>query len=191
MMEQTEETKVNELSQPRAPFGMLAEFANPKVLLDAAKALRQAGYEKFDTHSPFPVHGMDRAMGLGDSKLGWLVMFSAIIGGAGIFVLQAWAAMVAYPIITSGKPLLSTEAFIPTTFELIVLSAGFAAVFGMLALNKLPLFYHPVFKSKHFHKASTHGFFVSIEADDTQFEALKTRVFLEKLGGTNIELLEK
>ncbi|BBM89946.1 hypothetical protein COTS27_01664 [Spirochaetota bacterium] len=171
-------------------FGMVAEFDNPHHLLEGAKAFSKAGYEKFETHSPFPIHGMDKAMGLKDSKLGWVVIISALLGGAGIFVLQAWAAVIAYPFIISGKPYLSTEAYIPATFEMIILSAGFAAVFGMFMLNKLPKFYHPLFKSKHFYKASSHGFFLSVEKEDTQFEPTKTRNFFTGLGAKNIEIIE-
>lgn len=168
---------------------IVSEFSNPKVLLEAAKNLRSAGYEKFETYSPFPIHGMDRAMGLSDSKLGWIVIISALVGGIGGFFLEAWSSTTAYRLVISGKPFLSTEAFVPIVFELTILFSAFSTVFGLFALNKLPAFYHAIFKHKTFYKASSDGFFISVDGSDTQFDEEKTAEFLRELQGENIEVI--
>lgn len=168
---------------------IIAEFANPKALLKAAGGLRYGGYEKFEAYSPFPVHGMDEAMGLSDSRLGWIVMISALAGALGGLFFQAWASAAAYRLVISGKPFLSVEAFIPVTFELTILCAAFSTFFGLLILNKLPAFYHIVFKSKNFHRASSESFFISVDSTDIQFDRSKTVEYLERLGGENIETL--
>ena len=173
-------------------YGIIAEFQNPHELLVAASKVYEEGYRSYDSHSPFPIHGMDKAMRMSDSKLGWIVITFAILGAVGGFSLQAWSSMIAYPFLISGKPLLSTEAFIPITFETTILFSSFSTVFGMLILNKMFVsFYHPIFKSKNFvAKASSHGFFISIEAKDPQFESEKTSKFLTKIGGKNVEVIE-
>lgn len=168
---------------------IVSEFANPKVLLEAAKNLKSAGYEKFETYSPFPVHGMDRAMGLSDSRLGWIVIISALVGGIGGFFLEAWTSTTAYRLVVSGKPFLSTEAFVPVIFELTILFSAFSTVIGLFALNKLPTFYHAIFKHKTFYKASSDGFFISVDSADTQFDEEKTVAFLKELEGENIEVI--
>jgi len=171
-------------------FGILAEFANPGELLKAAEKIRDHGFQKWDTHTPFPVHGMDRAMGLGNSKLGILVLFSSMFGATGAFAIQWWSASIIYPLVISGKPFNSYPAWVPITFEGGILGAAFAAVFGMLFFNRLPMLYHSLFKSKNFLRFSDNGFFISIEAVDPQFDANVTLKFLETIGGKNIELIE-
>eukprot|EP01043_Picozoa_sp_COSAG02_P082877 COSAG02_NODE_21010_length_806_cov_1.360679_1_plen_126_part_10 len=115
-------------------YGVLAEFANPTELLLAAEKTKAAGYKHFETFSPFPIHGMDDAMGLKPSILGWIVFCGGTIGLSAGMGLQTWAQVVAYPYIISGKPLFSYPAFVPVAFELLVLFAAFATVFGMFAL---------------------------------------------------------
>ena len=171
---------------------MVAEFDNPRELLHAAKSVRDAGYLKFETYSPFPIHGMDKAMRLKDSKLGWVVIVGALIGAIGGFSLQAWASTTAYRFVISGKPFLSAEAYVPVTFESMILFTGFTTFFGLFAMSKLPQFYHLIFKHKTFYKASSDGFFLSVDGDDVQFSEGSTMEFLSKLGGKNIEhLVEK
>ncbi len=180
---------MSDSNQPKL-FGVLAEFANPHDLLKAAEKIRDKGFRFWDTHTPFPVHGMDKAMGLGDSKLGILVFVCALFGVSGAFALQWWASSVIYPIVISGKPFNSYPAYVPITFEGGILFSAFAAIFGMLAINKLPQYYHSLFRSKNFLRFSDDGFFVSIEAKDPQFDASSTKAFLEEIGGKNIELIE-
>ena len=170
--------------------GILAEFADPHALIKGAEAVRDAGYKVFDCHSPFPIHGMDQAMGLKRSPMGFIVAVGAFIGAATGLGLQGWASTYAYPLVISGKPLFSWQAYIIITFALFVLVGAITAVFGMLGLNKLPRLHHPVFYSDNFKKASDDGFFMSIEASDTQFDPDQTRRFLESIGGSNVEVLE-
>lgn len=169
---------------------MLARFETPGALLKAAEKTHGAGIEKFDIHSPFPIHGMDQAMGLKRSPLGYIIGVMGVIGLIGGLGLQWWTSTVDYPLVISGKPFFSFQAYIPITFALTVLFAAFGAVFGMLALNKLPQLYHTLFNSKQFERVTDDGFFVSIEADADDFDEYETKTFLESLGGMDIEMVE-
>ncbi len=173
------------------PFGYLAEFNTPRELIHAASVMRDAGYTKFDAHSPFPIHGMDDAMGLKPSILGWIVLCGGSIGLTTGIVLQWWVSTTAYPLVISGKPLFSYQAFVPVTFELMVLFSAFAAVFGMFAINGLPRWYHSLFNNESFAKATSHGFFISVEAKDPLFNTEITRSVLENAGGHNVSLVEE
>ncbi|MBC8401314.1 MAG: DUF3341 domain-containing protein [Candidatus Marinimicrobia bacterium] len=170
--------------------GILAEFSNPATLIKAAEKVCDAGYQLFDCHSPFLIHGLDAAMGMKRSKLGFVVAVIAGVGAVLGLLLQWWVATVEYPIIVSGKPLFSWQAFLIVTFALMVLFGAFAAVFGMFHFNRLPQLHHPVFYSENFKKASDDGFFISIEAADKIFDRQLTAAFLKEIGGTNVELLE-
>lgn len=169
---------------------MLAEFDGPTTLLKAAGKLRDAGYNRFDCHSPFPIHGMDKAMGLKRSPLGWMVGLAALVGTSSALALQWWTSTIDYPLVISGKPFFSFQAYLPVTFALGVLLAAATALIGMLALNGLPRYHHPVFYSDRFAKASDDGFFISVESSDKNFDLENTRILLEKSGGNNIEILE-
>lgn len=171
-------------------YGLLAEFKDPHALLQAAVAVRDAGYKKFDCHSPFPVHGMDAAMGLKKSILGWIVAICAFGGAGGAMLLQWWTGSVAYPFVISGKPFFSFPAFIPVTFELSILSAGIVSVLALLGLNKLPRLHHPLFNSEQFAKASNDSFFISIEATDAKFKEAETKKFLESIGSMGVEVIK-
>jgi len=170
-------------------WGVLAEFRTPGQLLHAAEKVREAGYRRWDVYSPFPVHGMSEAMGLKPSRVSWLMGFAAAAGAGGAFALQYWTSAVDYQIVVDGKPLGAWEPFTPVVFELGVLFAGFAAVFGMLALNGLPKWFHPLFTKERFLRSSDDGLFIAIEADDPRFEPEETSRFLESVGGGNIELV--
>ncbi len=172
-------------------FGMLAEFETPAALLKAAVKVRNAGYKKFDCHSPFPIHGMDKAMGMKRSHLGFIIAIFALIGAVTGLGLQYWVHSVEYPHIISGKPLFAWQAYIIVMFALFVLFGAGSAVLGMLHINRLPRFHHPVFFSDRFSKVTTDGFFISIEADDPQFDLRKTAAFLQEIGGIHIERLEE
>lgn len=171
-------------------FGVIAEFKTPHDLLEAANKVREAGYKKFDTYSPFPVHGMDAAMGMSDSKLGWIVLLCGATGGSLAILMQWWMSAVDYKTVIGGKPFFSYQAFVPITFELTVLLSAFGAVFGMLALNALPQLHHAVFSYRRFRKATDDGFFLAIEAKDPNFDASRAQRLLEEAGGEHIELLE-
>jgi len=178
-------------SSSKSLFGVLAEFESPAHLLQAAEKVRDKGFKHWDTHSPFPIHGMDKAMGLKDSKLGWIVLCTGTLGVAGTHLLQWWSAVYAYPMVISGKPLNSYPAFIPVTFEGGILLSAFGAIFGMLAINKLPRLYHALFTSQQFKRATDDAFFISIESKDPQFNLEDVQVLLSSLGGKNIEVIHE
>lgn len=167
----------------------LAQFPDTASLSKAAEKVRDAGYTKWDCHSPFPVHGLDRAMGEGQSPLGWIVGFCALLGAGGAMFMQWWMNAFDYPLVISGKAFFSFQAFVPVTFELSILLSCFGAVFGMFALNGLPLLHHPIFNSERFQQATDDGFFISIEARDPKYTAEETKRFLESVGGENVEVI--
>jgi len=168
-------------------YGILAEFKNPKELMDAARLVKDSGYRHFDTFSPFPIHGIDRAMNLNKSKLGWIVAGHGMLGLTGGFAMIYYMMVIDYPLNISGKSLFNFPAWVPVLFELTVLLAAFGAVFGMFYLNGLPRFNHPLFNSENFKKATDDGFFVCIESEDPQFEPEKVQKLLADAGATNIE----
>jgi Protein of unknown function (DUF3341) len=174
---------------PGSLFGALAEFADPAGLYHACEGVRDAGYTRWDAHTPFPVHGLERAMGLRDSRLPWVVLLLALGGGIAGMGLQGWVSTMAYPLVISGKPFFSWPAFVPVTFELAVLGGALGAVFGMFAFNQLPTLHHPLFNSKRFERASDDGFFISIESWDPQFDRDRTVDLLRRLGATGVELV--
>ena len=178
-------------SSSKKTFGALAEFANPAELISAAEQLRDAGFKEFDCHSPFPIHGMDEAMGEKRSPLGYIVGTVAILAFLGMMGFQLWTSGVDYPLVLSGKPFLSYQAFGVASWAVMVLTSSLTAVITMLILNRLPRYHHPLFFSKNFEKVTTDGFFVSVESDDVKFDNDKTCQLLESIGGTNVELLEE
>lgn len=171
-------------------YGVLAEFSDPGALLHAAEQVREAGYKHFDAHSPFPIHGMDRAMGLGQSKVGFIAFLGGATGLALATWLQWWTSAVDYPINISGKPFFAVEPSIPIMFELTVLFSAIAAVGGMLALNGLPRPYNPLFYSRRFARVTDNAFFLQIAAADDHFDAEQTGSFLQKIGALNVEVIK-
>ena len=129
-------------------------------------------------------------MGLRRSPLPWIVLVMGLVGAAASFGLQWWVHASAYPLVISGKPYFSWPANIPITFELAVLFASIGAVFGMLGLNRLPMHFHPLFRSKVFERASDDAFFISIESWDPKFDPTATSQLLKSLGARSVELLE-
>jgi hypothetical protein len=172
-------------------FGVLGEFESTGQLLEAARAVRDAGYTRWDCHSPFPVHGLDRAMGLRDTRLPWIVFFAGMTGTAVAILMQWWMNAVDYPIMISGKPMFSLPANIPVAFELTVLFAAVSAFAAMFVFNDLPKFYHPTFKSRRFRQVTTDRFFVVIEASDPRFDAERAEQLLRSLGSAHVERLEE
>jgi len=188
--------------------GYLAEFDNVQDLYHAAEHVRDAGYSRWDVHTPFPVHGMDAAMGNPRSILPKLVFCGGITGTTIAFILQTvtqtnfWGKTLGlnfvqeivetYPTVVQAKPvdIWTLPAFFPVMFELTILFSAFTTLFGLLALMGLPRWNHPLFTSKRFAKFSDDGFFVCIEARDPKFSQDGTKALLEKAGGKNVELVE-
>src|SRR5579864_6671472 len=163
-------------------YGVVAEFETAEELISAAEKTRLAGYRRFEAYSPFPVEGLAEAIGLKRNAVPLITLIGGLCGGLGGFGLQYWVAVIAYPLNIGGRPLNSWPAFIPITFEMTVLFAGFAAVVSMLALNGLPMPYHPVFNVSTFRWASRDRFFLLIERTDEQFDLKKTTAFLRSIG---------
>jgi hypothetical protein len=171
-------------------YGVMAEFDDPSSLVAAANRAREEGYRQMDAYSPFPIEELHDAMGEHHSRLPLVVLIGGLIGCLGGFALQYWVSAMAYPINVGGKPLNSWPAFIPVTFECTILAAALSAVLGMLALNGLPMPYHPVFNVPRFALASRNRFFLVIEAKDVKFELNETRRFLETLGPREVTTVE-
>jgi molybdopterin-containing oxidoreductase family membrane subunit len=166
--------------------GILAEFDSPTALVRAAHRVRRAGFKEWDTHSPFPVHGLERAMALKRSIVTWFVLVMGLGGAAVGMALQWWVSAEAYPLVISGKPLFSWQAFVPIAFECGVLGGALGAILGFLLLSRLPQHWHPVFRLKRFESMTNDGFFLSISADDPKFGA-DTERLLSKAGATYVE----
>jgi hypothetical protein len=171
-------------------YGLMAEFDSPETLLEAARRAFAEGFRKMDAYSPFPVDGLAEAIGFHRTRVPLIVLIGGILGCVGGFYLQYWVAVIHYPINIGGRPLNSWPAFIPITFELTVLLAALAAFFGVLALNRLPMPYHPAFNVERFELASRNRFFLCIEATDPKFDVERTRRFLEEIGSLGTHEVE-
>ncbi|MGB3544242.1 DUF3341 domain-containing protein [Rubrivirga sp.] len=170
--------------------GLLAEFSDPGALVHAIEGLRERGYTQLDTYSPFPIHGMDRAMGLPVSKLGFMVFGGGLLGGFLGWALQWWTSEVDYAINISNKPLFAWESSVPVMFELTILFSALTAVGGMLALNGLPRPYNPLFNSERFSRATDDAFFVHVSVRDDSFSRSTTASDLDDLGALALEYVD-
>ncbi len=179
----------------RKLYGLGAELPSAAALFHAAEGMRDAGFKRWDVFSPFPIHGMDDAMGLGKSVVSFIVLAAGLTGTSTALLLELGSALYLYPMIVQGKPtngwagLTTIPAFFPVIFELTVLFSAFGAVFGMLAMNLLPRWHHPIFNWDRFNKVTDDGFFVVVEASDPRFSEKDTVAFLSGLGATNITMV--
>jgi len=194
-----------ESDEDRVLWGVLGEFDDVSQVLRAAKQMRAAGYRRFDVHSPFPIHGIDDAIGIRPTILPWIVLLGGLTGMATGFVLTIFTmadlplavpgppgapALEPYPYLISGKPFLSLPAFIPPIFELTILLSAFGAVFGMFLLNKLPLLYQPLFNNETFQRATDDRFILVVEARDREFDPQRTQALLAEQGALSTEEVE-
>jgi hypothetical protein len=171
-------------------YGLMAEFEDVEHLIEAARRTREAGYRHYDAYTPIPSEELAEAMHAHDNRLPWLVLAGGILGGVGGYALQYWTSVVDYPINVGGRPLHSWPAFIPPAFETTILGAALFCVLGMLALNGLPMPYHPVFNVPRFALSSRDRFFLCIEATDPIFEVDATRRFLERFAPREVNVVE-
>ncbi len=173
------------------PWAVATTFYSTSDLLEAVRAVRKKGYRKLDAFTPFPIHGIDDAMGESRSKLGYLIAACGFTGIVTAQTLMYWTGAVDYPLIIGGKPLYAVEFTVPITFELMVLFSAFAAVFGMLAFNGLPRFNHPVFNYSNYHRATDDGFILLVERDGNHFEPAAIIELLNELGGEKTEIVHE
>ncbi len=199
-MDTTKADNTTAPAEPRRLWGLLAEFEDVDHLLDAARKVRDAGFKRWDCYTPFPVHTLDDAMGQRPTVLPWISLVCGLTGLVSAVILQWWtnassvdlapAFLQGYPFLISGKPFFSLPANVPVIFELTILFAALGTVVGMLALNQLPLLYHPLFKRPRFARVTNDRFFIAIEAMDSKFEYDATRGMLESLGAAVVEDVE-
>jgi hypothetical protein len=178
------------MKQQENIYGLMAEFATPEQLLEAARQTHNSGYRRIDAFAPFPIEGLAHAIGFHRTRLPLVVLLAGIVGAVSGFALQYYAAAVSYPINVGGRPLNSWPAFIPVTFEITILFAAGAAVFGMLIMNGLPTPYHPVFNVPRFALASRDRFFLCIKARDPMFDTELTRKFMQTLNPREVTEIE-
>jgi hypothetical protein len=171
------------------PSWLVAELVTPDELVAAAVAFRDAGYTEWDTHSPFPVHGMERAMGMRPSRVPIFVLVLGLAGAAAGMLLQWWTSTVDYPMVVSGKPYFSWPAFVPIMFECGVLGGALGAVGGLLFETRLPRHHHPLFFAPGFERASDDRFFLSVASSDPRFDAGATERLLRELGAARVETI--
>jgi len=172
---------------PGELYGVLAEFDSPGALVRAARKVKDAGYTEFDCYSPFPVHGIDEAMGIKRTILPLLVFGGGITGTVGGMFLQWWMNAYDWPWNVGGKPTWSIPANIPIAYETTILLSVLTTFFGMWILNKLPQVWHPFFKLDRFLRASDDGFLLGIEARDKRFDQARTTELLVKAGATGVD----
>jgi len=167
-------------------WGLMAEFDSPADLVRACRAAREAGYRQMDAYTPFPMEAVFEALGLHRNAMPLLVLCGGLLGCVGGLGLCYWVSVVAYPLNVGGRPFFSLPAFIPVTFECTILAAALFAVLGMLALNGLPMPYHPVFNVPSFAMASRDRFFLCIESADARFDREATQKFLEQFSPLSV-----
>lgn len=171
-------------------YGVIGEFSDPHELVHAGRKIREMGYTKLDAMSPFPVHGIDDAIGIPYSKLGWIVICVGLCGTLTAELLIWWCGVINYPLVIGGKPLFDFSFTIPIAFELTILFSAFAAFIGMFALNGLPRLYHPALNYKNTHRASDDRFLLVIEANDPHFDAQRSADHLRHVGASEVEVVE-
>jgi hypothetical protein len=170
---------------------MIAEFDTAASILHAAEKVREEKYQRWDVFTPFPIHGMDKAMGIRNSRVGWFSFIGGVTGYTSGMLMIWWMNAVDYPIVIGGKPMFSPFGAFPPCYELTILFGSFGALFGMLFLNRLPRLHHPLLKHRNFAQATHDKYFLVIETTDAKFSEGETRKLLESLGSRHIEMVEE
>jgi anaerobic selenocysteine-containing dehydrogenase len=175
------------MSQPHA---ILAEYDTPADIMAAAEKVREAGYSKWDVHTPFPVHGMDDAMGLDNAQVGWFTFFGGLIGFTTGMLMIWYMNKFDFDIVVGGKPLFSGFYAFPVAYELTILLGAFGSIGGMFIMNRLPRHHHPLLANERFAAVTNDKFFVVIDCKDPGYHETETRALLERTGAAHIELVE-
>ena len=173
------------------PYGLIAEFTTPAAIMHAAEKVRDVGFRRWDVFTPFPVHGMDKAMGLKNSKVGWFAFIGGVTGYTCGMLMIWYMNDYNYAIVVGGKPMFSPFSAFPPSYELTILFGSFGALLGMLFLNRLPRLHHPLLKNRRFAKVTHDRFFIVIECDDPKYSEKETVKLLEDLGSNHIEVAEE
>lgn len=173
------------------PYGIIAEFENPADTMHAAEKVRDLGFRRWDVFTPFPVHGMDKAMGLKNSSVGWFSFIGGVSGYTCGMLMIWFMNALDYPILIGGKPMFSPFSAFPPSYELTILFGSFGSLLGMLFLNRLPRLHHPLLKNRRFALATHDRFFVVIETSDPKYSEAETRKLFESLGSRHIEVVEE
>jgi hypothetical protein len=176
---------------PNKPYGLIAEFDTPADVMHAAEKVRDAGFTRWDVFTPFPVHGMDKAMGLKNSKVGWFAFIGGCTGYTTGMLMIWFMNAFDYRIVVGGKPMFSPYSAFPPSYELTILFGAFGSLLGMLFLNRLPRLHHPLLKHGRFAKATHDKFFLVIETSDPKYFETETRMLLEATGSRHIEMVEE
>lgn len=179
------------MSDTNKAYGLVAEFTTPADAMHAAEKVRDAGFTRWDVFTPFPIHGMDKAMGIKNSKVGWFAFTGGVIGYTSGMLMIWFLNAVDYAIPIGGKPMFSPFGAFPPSYELTILLGAFGAIGGMLFLNRLPRLHHPLLKHRRFAQATHDKFYVVIECEDPKFSEAETRKLLEGAGSRHIELAEE
>jgi len=179
------------MAEATKPYGLIAEFTTPAATMHAAEKVRDAGYTRWDVYTPFPVHGMDKAMGLKNSKVGWFAFLGGVTGYACGMLMIWFMNALNYPIVVGGKPMFSPYSAFPPSYELTILFGSFGALLGMLFLNRLPRLHHPLLKNRRFAQVTHDKFFIVIECDDPKYSEAETVRLLEEAGSHHIEVVEE
>lgn len=171
-------------------YGLVAQFGTVEDVMRAAEKVKAAGYTRTDAYTPFPIEGLDEALGMKPTRLGWVVLAAGIGGGLAGFFMQWWANTQYYPLIIGGKPLNSWPNWIVIMYELTILSAAFTAGLTMIFRNGMPRAYHPIFNARGIEAASRDKFFICVQSSDPRFDLRRTTAFLESLGPERVVEVE-
>jgi hypothetical protein len=184
-------TRAEEMAdEQKKVMGLLAEYDSPAAIYHACEQVRDMGFRRFDAYTPFPVHGLDKAMGLGPSYLPWMVLLAGTTGALLAMLFMVWTSAYDMPLNIGGKPTLSIPAFIPITFEVTILFSGLTAVFGMFFLNRMPTYHHPLFVAERFARVTDDRFFLMIEARDKRYDQKKVSEILHETGALSVLVVE-